>query len=86
VTRSPWAIEALRDVVCSLVEAEYGIATQRCFAAWLCSVEETKATLALMLIEMALRGTPVGTNGHRRYVLDSFSPDGEPIIDFRAVQ
>jgi hypothetical protein len=79
-------IEALRELVCGFVEAEYDAPTRQCFSAWLRSVEPTKATLALMLVEMALRGTPVGTNGHRRYVLDGFSPDGEPIIDFRAVQ
>jgi hypothetical protein len=86
VTRPPGAFEALRDLVCSLVEAAYDAATRRRFAAWLCSVEETRATLAVMVVEMALRGTPVGTNGHRRYVLLGFGPDGEPMIDFHSVQ
>jgi hypothetical protein len=87
VRRPPRAIEVLRDLVCSLVEAEYDADTRQRFAAWLCSVEPTKATLALMLCEMALRQTPVGKGGARRYVLVGFTtPSGEPIIDCRSVQ
>ena len=79
-------IEALRDLVCGLVESEYDEATRRRFAAWLCSVEPTGAMLALMLCEMALRQTPVGKSGQDRYVLVGFAPDGEPVIHCRSVQ
>ena len=79
-------IEALRDLVCGLVEAEHGAAISQGFATWLRSVEPTRANLALMLVEMALRRTPIGPSGHHRYVLTGFGPDGEPIIVVRAAQ
>jgi len=79
-------VEALRDLVCGLVEAEYDPATRQRFAAWLCSVAPTKAVLALMVCEMALRRTPVGKTGKDRYVLVGFATDGEPMIHCESVQ
>ncbi len=79
-------IEALRDLVCGLVEAEFGTTTRQCFTTWLESVEPTKGILALMLCEMALRHTPIGKAGGDRYVLSGFAPSGEPMIAVRSVR
>jgi len=76
----------LRKVVCDLVEGQYGADSRQRFSNWLRSVEPTKASLALMLCEMALRQTPVGKAGERRYSLVGFAPDGEPLIGVHMVQ
>jgi len=45
----------------------------------------TMAALAVMMVKMALRHTPVGEQAQSRYVLVGFQPDGEPLIDLRAL-
>lgn len=79
-------IRHLHEGVCALVEGQYGADTRRRFANWLRSVQPTKASLALMLCEMALRQTPIGKTGEHCYSLVGFGPDGEPLIDLHAVR
>ena len=75
----------LRALVCALVGICYDADTRQRFVAWLRSVRPTTADLAVMMVEMALRHTPVGEQGKSRYVLVGFQPDGEPLIDLRTV-
>jgi len=81
----PGNMADLRALVCVLVGICYDADTRQRFVAWLRSVRPTTAALAVMLVEMALRHTPVGEQGQSRYVLVGFQPDGEPLIDLRAV-
>ena len=75
----------LRALVCALVGICYDAGTRQRFVAWLRLVRPTTADLAVMMVEMALRHTPVGEQGQSRYVLVGFHPDGEPLIDLRTV-
>lgn len=73
----------LRELVCDLVEICYDAGTRQRFVAWLRSVRPTLADMSIMVLEMALRHTPVG-NGHY-YSLIGFNADGEPLIDLRSL-
>lgn len=77
---------ALRELVCRLVEVHYDADTRRRFEGWLRAVEPVKGDLAVMLVEMAIRHTPIGTRGEHRYALASFDLSGEPLIELHTVQ
>ena len=82
----PGTMADLRALVCALVGICYDAGTRQRFVAWLRSVRPTTAALAVMMVEMALRHTPVGgEQGQSRYVLVGFQPDGEPLIELHAV-
>ncbi len=71
-------MDELYDLVLGMVENRYGTETRDRFAAWLRSVRPTLAHLNVMMVEMALSGTPMGEH---RLVLVGFTPEGEPLID-----
>ena len=72
-------MDELYDLVLGMVEARYDTETRERFAGWLRSVEPpTQAHMAVMLVEMALSGTPMGD---QYLTLVGFSPEGEPRID-----
>ncbi len=73
-------MEELYDLVLGMVETRYDTATRDRFAAWLGSVSPTQAHMAVMMVEMALSGTPMGD---RHLTLVEFTPDGEPLIDLQ---
>ncbi len=81
----PGTMADLRALVCALVGICYDADTRQRFVAWLRSVRPTMAALAVMMVKMALRHTPVGEQAQSRYVLVGFQPDGEPLIDLRAL-
>jgi len=83
--RQPGTMADLRALVGALVGICYDADTRQRFAAWLRSVRPTTADLAVMMVEMALRHTPVGEQGQSRYVVVGFQPDGEPLIDLRTL-
>jgi hypothetical protein len=70
--------DALYDLVLGLVEARYDAQIHDRFAAWLRSVPPTVAHMAVMLVEVALRGTPMGSIS---LTLAGFRLNGEPIIE-----
>ena len=78
-------MDELYDLVLGLVESRFGAETRERFAAWLRSVKPTTAHLAVMLVEMAIRHTPIGTSGEC-YALAGFGPDGEPLIRLHSLQ
>ena len=80
--RATWPTSARS---CALVGICYDAGTRQRFVAWLRSVRPTTADLAVMMVEMALRHTPVGEQGQYRYVLVGFHADGEPLVELRAV-
>jgi len=70
------------DLVLDMVERRFGSGTRGRFAGWLRSVKPTVAPLAVMLVEMALSGTPMGEGmSERHLVLTGFTADGEPLIN-----
>jgi len=79
-------MDELRELVCDLVEICYDAGTRQRFVGWLRSVRPTMADMAIIVVEMALRHTPVGKIGAHCYSLIGFSPDGEPLIDLQSVQ
>lgn len=80
------SMDDLRELVCDLVEICYDAGTRQRFVGWLRSVRPTLADMAIMVVEMALRHTPVGKTGEHRYSLSGFSSDGEPLINLHSVQ
>ena len=73
-------MDALYDLVLGMVETRYDAETRERFAAWLRSVSPTQGHMAVMMVEMALSGTPMG---ERHLTLVEFTPDGEPLIDLQ---
>jgi hypothetical protein len=71
-------MDGLYDLVLGLIEERYDAQTRKRFAAWLRSVPPTVAHMAVMLVEMAIRGTPMGSI---RLTLAGFRLNGEPIIE-----
>jgi hypothetical protein len=75
-------MDALYDLVLGMVETRFDAETRERFAAWLGSVKPTVAHLTVMLVEMALSGTPMGEGmSERHLVLTGFTADGEPLIN-----
>ena len=72
-------MDELYDLVLNMVETRYDTETRERFAAWLRSVSPTQAHMAVMMVEMALSGTPMGD---QYLTLVGFSPQGEPRINF----
>jgi len=73
-------MDALYDLVLGMVETRYDAETRERFAAWLRSVSPTQGHMAVMMVEMALSGTPMG---ERHLTLVEFTRDGEPLIDLQ---
>ena len=71
-------MDELYDLVLNMVETRYDTETRERFAAWLRSVSPTQGHMAVMMVEMALSGTPMG---QQYLTLVGFSPEGEPLID-----
>ncbi len=76
-------MDRLYDLVLATVESRYDMETRDRFARWLGSVEPTVGHLAVMMTEMALAGRRMGRHA---VTLLGFTPEGEPIIDLRAVR
>jgi len=75
-------MDALYHLVLGMVETRFDAETRERFARWLHSVKPTVAPLAVMLVEMALSGTPMGEGMSECYlVLTGFTADGEPLIN-----
>ena len=74
----PGNMADLRALVCALVGICYDAGTRQRFVAWLRSVRPTTADLAVMMVEMALRYTPLGEQGQYRYSLVVSSPTVNP--------
>ena len=71
-------MDQLYELVLGMVANRYDAETRNRLAAYLRSVKPTVAHLTVMLVEMALSGTPMG---ERHLVLVGFTPDGEPLIN-----
>ena len=72
-------MDELYDLVLGLVESRFGVETRDRFAVYLRSVRPTLAHMSIMMVEMALSGTPMG---QQYLTLVGFSPEGEPQINF----
>jgi hypothetical protein len=72
-------MDELYGLVLGMVETRYDVETRERFSVWLRSVSPTQAHMNVMLVEMALAGTPMGD---QYLTLVGFSPEGEPRINF----